>query len=162
MKLKRFVSFVLLNWLLGQATAQAESVGQCIDSVLQLQASAEGRAGALKQANSCIGRFPQAAAAYITRAHVYLLQGQNNQAIQDYSKALALDAGNAQTLIERGQAYWISGNPTSALQDYSQALVLAPDSSHAYLERGYLLEASSENIKALADYQQAIRYGSDK
>lgn len=167
--MRRLLGVCLLACLSWQVRAQAESLEQCVDAASALETSAirsgsHDWAKALQRADGCIASFPQAALAYVTRAQVYMAMNQAEQAIQDYTQAIALNANDSEAYVERGQAHFMSENHEAALKDYARALAIDPANGHAYLERGILSEARFENAQALADFQQAIarvKAGSD-
>ncbi len=52
--------------------------------------------------------------------------GQQDAAIADYTKAIALDASDALTFLRRGISFQKKGDNEKALADYSEAIKLRP------------------------------------
>jgi tetratricopeptide (TPR) repeat protein len=82
--------------------------------------------------------------------------GDDAGALQEYSRAINLDPGQAQAYLGRGYVYEKTGNYEKALEDYSAYLRLQPQNPQGYLIRGMLLEILGRNSLALTDYDSAI------
>ena len=74
-------------------------------------------------------RFPTA---YRNRAEAHLELGHYAEAIEDLSRAIAFDAGNAELYVLRGHGYLASDNTASALKDFARVLELDPNSAAGY------------------------------
>lgn len=73
---------------------------------------------------------PKLAAAYIGRGVTYQNKGLNDQAIADFSKAIALPLPQpdlASTYLGRGVSYEHKGTRDQAIADYREALALNPN-----------------------------------
>src|SRR6478672_10974431 len=62
------------------------------------------------------------AIAYYVRAGAYKINGDNDHAIADYTKAIAIHPRNANAYVGRGMVYWLKGDSDHAVADYSQAI----------------------------------------
>ncbi len=60
------------------------------------------------------------------RGNVYYKNGQINEAIADYSRAIEINPGLANVYNNRGGAYIIAGKIEMASEDYKKALELNP------------------------------------
>ncbi len=58
---------------------------------------------------------------YLIRGIAYSLKGLNDEAILDYSKAIAIDPRNADAYFNRAQAYEAKNMNDKAVQDYQTA-----------------------------------------
>ena len=71
------------------------------------------------------------AVAYRLRAVAYVKKGDNDLAINDYDKLIALYPKNANSYFKRAFAYEISGNTKMARADYRKVLSFRPDDQDA-------------------------------
>ena len=72
------------------------------------------------------------------------------KAIEDSSKAIALDPDDAAAFLKRGVAYQGLGWTDLAVKDWSTAIELNPNNVAALMSRGH-------SYAHLAEYEQAIR-----
>jgi tetratricopeptide (TPR) repeat protein len=92
----------------------------------------------------------------------YYQNGNNEEAIREFNRALALNPNHDEALFYRGAAYYRSGNLDQAIEDWNRVKTLNPlvavDNylANAYRERGILREQSSID-NAIGDYTQAIK-----
>jgi tetratricopeptide (TPR) repeat protein len=82
--------------------------------------------------------------------------GQNEEALANYERALALRPGHAEALNNRGVALQELGRPEDALASYDQALAASPDYVEAMFNRGNTLKAIERFEEALAGYEQVL------
>jgi tetratricopeptide (TPR) repeat protein len=83
------------------------------------------------------------------------------EAIQVFSKTVALDRNFARAYLERGRMYFAM-NPsfcTEALADFTTALTLTPEDPAPYYERGLLNAFLLQNEQARADMETAAGLG---
>lgn len=104
--------------------------------------------------------------AHINRGGACSHKGQFEQAIADYTRALALPAdtisnvnadGHAIAYDNRGGVYGQMGRYDLALADFNQAMALAPRFVDAYTNRALVNERVGSRDKAAADYRAALR-----
>ena len=93
----------------------------------------------------------------------YFSRYEFDQAIADYSQAIALDPGLTAAYSNRASAYYDRGQYSGsqedfnlAIADYSAAIRLNPAEASVYSERGSAYRTSGDNDKALADFNEAI------
>jgi tetratricopeptide (TPR) repeat protein len=79
------------------------------------------------------------------------------QAVDNFSAAIALDPAFAFAYNNRGLAYADLKQYERAIADYDQALRLNPDLAAAYLNRGTAYADLKQYERASADYDQALR-----
>jgi tetratricopeptide (TPR) repeat protein len=89
-------------------------------------------------------------------------------AIEDYTRALELNANYAEAHNNRGIAYWALGqwqssrgeDPTesyrAAIEDYTRALELNPNYARAHYNRGYVRYLMKQYSGALEDWRRAV------
>jgi tetratricopeptide (TPR) repeat protein len=65
--------------------------------------------------------------AYVNRGNALDDSGDQQGALADYSRALALNSSDAFIYLNRGVLYQNSGHPTEALSDFNESLRLLPD-----------------------------------
>ena len=80
-----------------------------------------------------------------------------DEAIADYSKALALNPNDSDTCCCRGQIRRSFGDDEEALVDLSESIRLDASNVEAYYERGRIWQERDELNKAVADFNEALR-----
>src|SRR4029078_521917 len=76
------------------------------------------------------------AVAYLNRGLEYFDKGYYDQAINDYSASIDLDAGNADVYNKRGTPYQAKRAFDRAIADFDKAISLDPRHALAYNNRG--------------------------
>ena len=98
----------------------------------------------------------QDARAYDKRGLAYVSTRNYEQAIIDYTKAIALDPNFAEAYNNRSTAHLVMGNYGQAVVDCDRALALAPEFVAAYVNRGIAYTGLRDYDQALADYATAL------
>jgi tetratricopeptide (TPR) repeat protein len=80
-----------------------------------------------------------------------------DKAIEDFTRAIALDPDDKKAWGERGRAYAHKEDYDTAIADYCQAIKLDPEYAAAYNARGGAYHLKKDHERAIADYDQAIR-----
>ena len=106
---------------------------------------------------------PEALAkALIDRALAYQARERFQDAIDDYSAALRVDAMSGRTrailLYNRGLAYQRLNSQAMAVEDFTNALFLDPTFAEAFHGRANALRLSRQYLFALADYEKALSH----
>src|SRR5262245_6750094 len=106
---------------------------------------------------------PEALAkALIDRALAYQARERFQDAIDDYSAALRVDAMSARTrailLYNRGLAYQRLNSQAMAVEDFTNALFLDPTFAEAFHGRANALRLSHQYLFALADYEKSLSH----
>jgi lipoprotein NlpI len=91
------------------------------------------------------------------RGVAYRNDGNYNQAIQDFDKAIRLKPDIAEAFNNRGIAYDYKGDSVQAIRDYDEAIRLRPDYAAAFNNRGLVHHEKGEYTQAIQDFDQAIR-----
>jgi tetratricopeptide (TPR) repeat protein len=95
--------------------------------------------------------------AYINRGQHYYQKGDNDRAIQDFDKAIAMNAKWIMLAYEdRGNAYYVKREYQTAIDSYTKAIELFANYPGAYAGRGLAYEQLGVPDKALADFRSAI------
>ena len=82
--------------------------------------------------------------------------GQLDKAIDDASKAIALDTASVPAYLDRGIAYYAAKRYDLAIADFSKVIALKPDYVAAYNDRGNAHDDSGDHDAAIADYSHAL------
>lgn len=107
---------------------------------------ATGAAGAPKDADGLSRRAAASAA-----------RGAFDNAVADYSRAIAVSPSDPELLLDRGDVYRRKGQPDLALADFTAALKLKPNDARALLEAGDLRLAGGDEKGAAIDFDAAIK-----
>jgi Tfp pilus assembly protein PilF len=90
------------------------------------------------------------AEAYFDLGTKYLQQGEYDQAISGYNKALELNPGYAEAYLNRGIAYRNKGQHDQAVSDYGKVLQIDPKDARAYCNRGNALTEKGQYDNAIS------------
>jgi tetratricopeptide (TPR) repeat protein len=94
---------------------------------------------------------PQDAAGFNDRGNRYSRNGVYEQAIQDYTQAIALDASFAEAYFNRGVSYYELGRYQEAIADLTRAIALNPLDDNYYSRRSLAYLFSDQLDLAQAD-----------
>jgi tetratricopeptide (TPR) repeat protein len=103
-------------------------------------------AGAAEEAVACVQRGVAARQ-----------QGEIDQALTEFNRAVQLDARNALAFQGRGNVFSTQGEYDRAIADYSKALQLDPELSLSFVNRGLAYVKKKQPEKAIADYTSALK-----
>ena len=93
---------------------------------------------------------------YISRGEVYRQHGDQDNAIADFSKALANDPENVPATTGLGRTYLDQGDYQQAIIHLNRALVLEPYNTRALAVRAQANMEIGRPLNAAADYTHAI------
>src|ERR1700741_3153535 len=99
------------------------------------------------------------AEAYNHRGIAYYKQGQYDQAIADYTKALQIKPSDAEVYNNRGVVYGVTGQYDQAISDFTKALEINPKYAEAYNNRAYAYYYMKDYGRAWADLHEAQQLG---
>ena len=116
---------------------------------------------ALEDFNKVLKLDPNYVNGYINRAALYINPEvqQYQLAIQDYDKALALDAHNVQARYFRGVALRSMGKHPEALSDIEQAIAMSPNTGLYHFTRAPILRSLGKVKQAVEAAQKAQSLG---
>jgi tetratricopeptide (TPR) repeat protein len=133
----------LLRWAdrLRAATAEAEDPVVAALGVLL----AEGPLGAAEQAH-----------AHVVRGRRLEVAGQEDAAVAEFDRAVALDPDNAAARFHRGRACLRAGRPDEAVRELDVAVRLDPSDPRALSQRGEAHRRARRFDEAVADFTAAL------
>jgi protein O-mannosyl-transferase len=112
--------------------------------------------------NDVIKKEPEKAPlAYYNRGQVFMSTGSFDKAIEDYSRAVALNPFYQEAFYNRGLALEKSGQPGRAAEDYERAILLNPSNYQALNNRGVLYGAAGSFEKAIEFFSRALAINPD-
>ena len=106
--------------------------------------------------NDVISQNPNAALAYYNRGVFLMNENKNEEALEDYSKAIELNPIFTEAYKNRGFLFASGGKLDKALADYNKVIEMNPNSAEAYNNRGSVLLNKKRDEEALADFNKAI------
>ncbi|MDO4177863.1 MAG: tetratricopeptide repeat protein [Phascolarctobacterium sp.] len=95
---------------------------------------------------------------YFERGVLSQANANVSEAIENYNKALELDANYAPSYYNRGVCLTTLGESEKALADFNKAIELNEKYVSAYNSRGEYYLAKGDKEKALADFNKALTY----
>jgi tetratricopeptide (TPR) repeat protein len=102
------------------------------------------------------GRSSKPATDYYNRGIGYFRKGLYDQAIADFTQAIALKPDFAEAYNNRGFTYGRKGLYDQATTDYTQAIALKPDSAKAYNGRAWNNHVAGRDAQGLPDAEKAV------
>lgn len=104
--------------------------------------------------------------AYVGRGLAYVMEGDRDDGIADFTEAIRLDPKNVYAYNNRGLAYKAKGDNDRAIADLTAAIKIDP-LPHSdlpgsgfvsiYANRGLAFEAKGDLDRAIADFDEALR-----
>lgn len=79
-----------------------------------------------------------------------------SEAIEEYSRAIAIDPGLLVAYLNRARAHEKRGDLRSAAADYAEVIRRNPNMADAYLGRGAMLLSNGDPARAVSDLSRAI------
>jgi len=101
-------------------------------------------------------KLKECAEAYINRGIAYAKLNKHEQAIEDFSKAIALNPNLAEAYSNRGLTYAELNKHERAIEDYDRAIALNTNFAEAYNNRGNAYAELNKYERAIEDYDRAI------
>lgn len=86
-------------------------------------------------------------------------KGEYAQAIEQYTRAIALKKDSAELYFVRGRAYRQNSQYDQAIADLGKAVALKPAYGEAYNSRGVAFIGKGDKEKARADFKKACDLG---
>ena len=88
-------------------------------------------------------------------------RGDQQQAIEHYTKAIELPPEDSDTYFRRGRAYYETRSYDRAIQDFTKSLDLNPDNAFTYNLRGAAYYNKGELDLAIQDYTKSLELDPD-
>ena len=99
---------------------------------------------------------------YWESASAYLKNGQYDKAIEDYSRAIAIDPNNANAYNGRGIAYRKKDQYDKALEDFNKAIAIKPTYYAPYFDRACIYSLQNNESAACDSLNKAFENADDK
>lgn len=106
--------------------------------------------------NDNVSKTPHLPRAWVNLGYAYSVLGQWNDAIDNYSKAIAIYPDFAKAHVDRGVAYGKLGQFDNVIADCSKAIEIDPKYTEAWYDRGIAYVNLHQFEKAVADFSKAI------
>jgi len=104
---------------------------------------------------------PTPAEAHMSRGKAHLERKEYTQAIDEFTKAIAIKPKASQPWHNRGVVRRLSGDPQGAIADFTVALELSPNDAKALFKRGLCKSELRDWKGAIADATQALAVDPD-
>jgi len=92
----------------------------------------------------------------LNKGMVCLHQGNYDQAIAEFNKAIELNSRLPHAYNNRGIAYWRKGNYDQALADFTKSIEISPNNATSYVGRGSVYGDKGNYDQAISDFNKAI------
>ena len=112
---------------------------------------------ALKVIEDVVGKFPNNPELYYIRGLLNYQRGKHKLAIEDYDRALSINANWNTYLIflNRGLANDALQNTDAAIQDFTRAITADPNNTGGYIARGNVRYDQAKYEEAIEDFKKA-------
>ncbi len=100
---------------------------------------------------------PARAKELLARGVAKAQQGDKTGAIADYTQAIAINAGDAETFYKRANTRYDLGATEQAIQDYTQAIKVNPSHTKAIYNRALARRDTGDKRGAVADFTEVLR-----
>ena len=111
---------------------------------------------ALVSLNDLIRRYPSFVNGYMSRGQLFIEKGDTLSAVDDFSRALAVDRFYAPARAGRGWLYLSMNNYANALPDLDEAIRLDPENASYYINRGLTRYNMNDLRGTLDDFDRSI------
>ncbi|KPQ32600.1 MAG: Tetratricopeptide repeat/TPR repeat/Hemolysin-type calcium-binding repeat (2 copies) [Phormidium sp. OSCR] len=112
----------------------------------------------IRQTTNTLQQDSRNADAYNERGQAFSRLGRQEDAIEDFTRALSLDPAQASVYYtNRGRAFFVLRDQDSAIEDYTQAIRANPNNAAAFFGRGVTYSVFEDYELAIEDYTRAIR-----
>jgi tetratricopeptide (TPR) repeat protein len=112
---------------------------------------------ALERFNAALDLAPDLIPVYVSRAELYRLAGDYDEAAADLARALSLDSESVQAWREKAWLHRQEGAWDAALLAVNQLIQLQPEDGAAYVLRAQIYAEGQGKLRlALADYERAM------
>lgn len=111
---------------------------------------------ALENARVGLELFPSNGQLRVLRSRIYFLRFEFSKAIDDISRAIALEPDREDYHMWRGEYFQKFGQQQNAIADFSRVIGLNPMRPEAYFQRGIAHEATFNHNLALNDFEEAL------
>jgi len=138
------------TWSVKRGKADARTPDRIRAEAMRLL-DAQDEAGALRVLQDC-----PADSCLILRGEIFSRRGDLENAIAEFTKAIAVNPKRADYYVRRGLAYRDSAQLTKAIADFTTALPLDPNNPTIHFARGTVYFLNDDAKDAIADLTHAI------
>ena len=97
---------------------------------------------------------------FLDKGLEYADKGQHDEAISEFSKAIALNPRFADAYNHRGASYAQKRQHDKAISDYNKAIEINPNHALAYRNRGYVYKkVFGDEKRGCSDFKRACELG---
>jgi tetratricopeptide (TPR) repeat protein len=107
----------------------------------------------------CLPSFDAEAEEHFWQGIEYTRQGNNDSAMEEFTKAIEIDPDYYYAYYNRALAYYKKGEFENSLSDYNKAIELNPDNPYWTIERGFLHMKLGDREKAIIDLERSQELG---
>lgn len=111
----------------------------------------------MQQANEKVRTQPEDASVWADRAHLNSQNGKSDEAIKDYTRAIALQPNEPMYYYERGVELHRANQSAKAVEDYTKGIELDPKNASAYGQRALFYCSLNKTEAAFYDYTKAMK-----
>jgi len=135
-------------------------LAECSNAAAQAQRTGHAGINDLETCGAAVDRAwttaRETALAFVDRGTLYLVRGENDKAISDFSQAIKADPALASAYNDRGVALSAQHRQAEAIADFSQALALKADNAgQVAFNRAMAYEDTGDLKRAYLDYRKA-------
>ena len=88
-------------------------------------------------------------------------RGEEQQALEHYTKAIELRPEDSDTYFRRGRVHYETGSHDLAIQDFNKSLELDPNNAVVYISRAFVYDDKGDHHLAIRDYDNALKLDPD-
>jgi len=107
----------------------------------------------------CLPSFDPEAEEHFWQGIEYRKQGNNDSAMEEFSRAIELDPDYSLAYYNRALIYYQRGDLESSLTEYSEAIDLDPNNPYWTYERGFLYLQLGDQESAIKDLEKSLELG---
>jgi len=154
--------YIVGQWLSGAAEGKNSTwvIGIFSTVVILFSVQSWARMGVWKDDNTIVADIiahnPDVYYGYWMRGNLEKGEGNLQDALQDYTKAILLNRKFDDSYYNRGIVNNKLGYREAAIQDYNEAIAINPKSADSYNNRGWALFESGDIKSAISDFNRAI------
>ena len=109
--------------------------------------------------SGCRPTFNPEAEEHFWQGIEYRRQGNNDSAMEEFSRAIELDPEDNFTYYNRALVYYQRGELESSIVEYNKAIELHPNNAYWTYARGFLYLQLGDREKAIIDLERSLELG---
>ena len=106
--------------------------------------------------NDVVEQNPDQYIGYWLRGNMYKLNGDPQQALADYTRALELNNKDEDSYFNRGKILDDLGKPAEAIKDYNRSIALNRSHADVFNNRGWARFETGDTVHSIPDFDTAI------